>query len=560
MQNSTYKMPILLALIGIGFILRFLRLEVLPPWTDECATMVFSLGNTFRDIPLNQVIDSQQLLQPLIPVANSGIIAVAERLLSESTHPPVYFAISHLWMKLFPTFDGFASVFGARSLSAALGVLSIPGIYYLGYFAFSSQTIGLMAGAMMAISPLMVFLGREARHYTLAMLLVMASLAFLLRTVKLIQDNKTLPLWICFTWAGINTLGVATHFFFVLTLAAEAYILFRYIWHFQTNLLIQWRRLLVIAAGTLVGCLIWLPWLPIIYGSEPTTWVTSGNPLSSWLEPLGRSLLWLISILLLLPSAITIKIPIWIVIISSTVTLGFLAWVLPSLIYGFKSLLKNPSTSMATKILSEYIIISLVIFLLLTYILGLDLTLAPRFQFVYAPAIILLLGACVDGIRLSQKKYRNLKVKSILLMAIIGGLTTVWNVGYLQNIRPDILTQVIQEASQNPVLIATEHKHHGQTGRMMGLAWEKKYRVNDQKYQANNNPTTKDWHFLLAHEYNQNFISILLQNLSKLTKPLDLWLVDVNGSIDLESQHCFKDQNYSSRIGEYRYKLYRCVN
>ncbi len=555
MQNSHYKIPMLLVLTGIGFILRFLRLGILPPWTDECATMVFSLGNTFRDVPLNQVINSQELLQPLIPAANSGIITVAERLLSESTHPPVYFAATHLWIKLFPTVDGLVSVFAARSLSALLGVLSIPGMYYLGCLTFSSQTIGLMAGGMMAISPLMVFLGREARHYTLAMLFVMASLAFLLKTVKVIQEKKTLPLWICFTWVGINTLGVATHFFFVLTLAAEAYILLRYIWRFQINaFVLQWRLLLVLV-GTLAGCLIWLPWLPIIYGSEPTTWVTGGNPWSSWLEPLGRSLLWLMSILLLLPSAITIKIPIWIVIISFTVTISFLAWVLPSLIYGFKSLLKNPSTSIPAQILSEYIIVSLIIFLLLTYILGLDLTLAARFQFVYAPAIILLLGASIDAIRESKAKYSSLKVKSILLMAMIGGFITVWNLGYLQNIRPDILTQAIQQGSQNPVLIATEHKHHGQTGRMMGLAWQQKYEAD-----KNNNSTTKDWHFLLAHESKQNLTSVLLQNLSKLPKPLDLWLVDVSSSIDLESQQCFKDQNYSSRIGEYRYKLYRCVN
>ena len=48
----------------IGGILRFTNLGAKSPWTDEFATMVFSLGNDFRSVPLNQLISLDTLLQP----------------------------------------------------------------------------------------------------------------------------------------------------------------------------------------------------------------------------------------------------------------------------------------------------------------------------------------------------------------------------------------------------------------------------------------------------------------------------------------------------------------
>ncbi|MEY3827530.1 MAG: hypothetical protein RLZZ148_2350, partial [Cyanobacteriota bacterium] len=47
--------------ILLGGILRFLNLGNKPIWTDEVATMVFSLGNDYESIPLNQVISLEQL-------------------------------------------------------------------------------------------------------------------------------------------------------------------------------------------------------------------------------------------------------------------------------------------------------------------------------------------------------------------------------------------------------------------------------------------------------------------------------------------------------------------
>jgi len=57
-------------------------------------------------------------------------------------------------------------------------------------------------------------------------------------------------------------------------------------------------------------------------------------------------------------------------------------------------------------------------------------------------------------------------------MGCIGGLTVVSNLGYQRLIALISLVPIIQKVSQVPVLIATAHKTHEQTGEIMGLALE----------------------------------------------------------------------------------------
>ncbi|NEO99332.1 MAG: hypothetical protein F6K58_11745 [Symploca sp. SIO2E9] len=398
--RSTHLLLFLIWLF-LGTILRLSNLASLPPWTDEFATMVFSLGNSFRNVPLNQLIDSDILLQPLQTLPKAGISAVVDHLFTESTHPPVYFALAHLWMKLFPSEAGLVSISAARSLSTVFGIVSIPAVFGLSYLAFRSLLISQLAAAMMAVSPFGVFLAQEARHYTLAVLLVIASLCCLVKAVKNIYRQKTLPISVGLIWVAVNCLGIATHYFFVLTLGAQALVLLGQAWR-QTaqdlKALLQphWQRIYAVVVGTSIGCLVWLPALQAIHGSVPTNWIYDGNPRIDWLAPIGRFLLWAISSWLMLPSAVT-TIPLAVVIISGIVSLLFLLWTLPSLSSGLKYQQQNPDTGLATQILVEYLLGAIALFGVFTYGLAMDLTLAPRFQFVYFPALIVLLGAALAG-------------------------------------------------------------------------------------------------------------------------------------------------------------------
>ncbi|WP_235181632.1 glycosyltransferase family 39 protein [Chlorogloeopsis fritschii] len=162
-QYPRWLNPFLLLIwlvIAIG--LRLINLTAKPPWTDEFSTLVFSLGNSFLPVPLNQPITIDVLLQPLQPQPTASIRDVLAHLFSESNHPPLYFVLTHLWMKLFPTQAGLVSLWGARSLAAIFGALSIPAIYALSWVAFRSRLISHLAAAMMAVSPYGIFFGTRS--------------------------------------------------------------------------------------------------------------------------------------------------------------------------------------------------------------------------------------------------------------------------------------------------------------------------------------------------------------------------------------------------------------
>ncbi|MEO0967014.1 MAG: hypothetical protein AAFX80_01440 [Cyanobacteria bacterium J06639_18] len=571
-MNKRIHLLLLLAWIIIGSCLRFIGLEKLPPWTDECATIVFSLGNTFSHVPLNQIINADILLQPLQVISNTEISNVTERLFDESTHPPVYFILNHLWMKIFSPPGELASIFAARSLSAILGIISIPAMFGFGYIVFRSALVGHIGAALMAVSPYNIFLAREARHYTLVILLLIASLSCFMKAIEVIRNHQRLPIWVGLAWVIVNALGIATHFFFSLALCVQACVLLLHIAKQVKNnkwvsIRLSWLRILGVAFGTFSASVVWLPVLTKIRGNELTTWVSDGSP--HFIEPIWRLFLWITSIFFLLPSAISI-VPIWIIIISGTSTLLFLGWVIYSIRCTLQAQKLNLLSAVMSNALKEYIIGAILLFLGFSYLLGIDLTLAPRFQFIYTPAVILLFAAALaicwqQGEKFHSQNHKfflatnkRLIVGLIAFMSLLGGVTVVGNIGYLQHHRPDILAPIIYKASQSPTIIATSHKHHGQTGRMMGLALEFK-RLSGDEFSSN------DWQFFLVHKdfqtdsYSEG-MEILNKQLAQVPRPLDLWLVNFRTKMDLESQNCFLDPKYNSYAGEYKYKLYRCAS
>ncbi|WP_293063851.1 glycosyltransferase family 39 protein [Moorena sp. SIO4A5] len=696
---------LLLLWITIGALLRFAGLGVLPPWTDECATTVFSLGNSFYSLPLNQFMGVETLLSPLKPSPEGGISNVIHYLLTESTHPPVYFALTHLWLKLFRLEDGMVSIWAVRSLSALLGVISIPAIFCLGRLAFRSLLVGHIAAAMMAVSPFGIFLAQQARHYTLAILLVIASLGCLVKAVELIDRGERLPSWLGLGWVGVNSLGIATHYFFILTLGAEAIALLGQAWREtqQDRLAFikpYWWRIYGVAMGSLAGCLVWIPALQAIHDSPPTQWIYSQNAIARWIEPIGRFLLWLFSMVLLLPSSFY-DLSLEIIIVSGIVTLILVIWIVSHLRYGLKLQQLDHHNRFAFTILREYVLAAIGLCLVLTWGFGIDLSTAPRFHFVYFPAVILLVAASLGGcwnqivgnreqgignreqgagsreqgtgsrnpLDQGGKEYRSLNqertelgspltplnkggkdlnkggkeegvgsreqgagsreqgngtksdvpdrddkgytansapltpqfwgeladaslfdrwgfrglaakgsevnssekgyksyfgrriVVAVWLIGLLGGLVTVSNLGYLQNERPDLLVSIVKEASEAPVAIATTYKHHGQTGRMMGLAWGLKGMVVANG--SNDNSRDFPQFFLVDRDRNsssyEDSVQQLQQQLKELPRPLDLWLVNFRTKVDLDSQQCFREKRSRKWAGQYSYKLYRCV-
>ena len=565
----------LLVWTAIAAMLRFANLDNKPLWTDEFSTLVFSLGNSFQGVPLDQSIPLEVLLEPLKPHPDATVTAAIARLLTESNHPPIYFALAHWWMQMFAPIQGYISVWAARSLAAFLGVISVPAIYVLGCLAFRSRLVGQLAAAMMAVSPYSIYLAQEARHYTLAILLVIASLSCLIIAVRHIKKEKYLPIWLGLIWILFNNIGIATHYFFALTLCAEAIVLIAIVLIKLKGDKNQGKKIhlasvfnfsfLLPILGTIAGGLAWLPiFTSSRYGSELTQWIQSSDRVGfAWISPIFQALAGWITMVSLLPVESS-SIPV--VIISGLGMVMFFIWAIPVFIRGMKICYSLPENRLAIIVLGGFILSAIALFFSFTYFLGIDLTRGARYNFVYFPAAIVLLGAILAfTINKSTVKsqFFNLPVIKtsgkkavilILLMGLFSSITVVVNLGYQKYYKPELLAKIMQEISHVPVLIATTHNTHVQTGEIMGIAWEWK---RDKKV----NITPNSPLFLLAHQpqTSPDIAEITLQKtLDQLPKPLDLWLVNFHTKVNLTAENCVIDSRDFPSVDGYNYQLYHC--
>jgi uncharacterized membrane protein len=571
--------------LALGAGLRFVNLDLKSVRADEFSTIVFSLGNSFRTVPLNQIISSEVLLSLLQPEPQVGARSVVQNLLTESNHPPLYFVLTHYWLKLFPIQEGQTLIWAARSLSACLGILSIPMVFGLSWLAYRSFLVAQLAAALMALSPFGVFLAQEARHYTLAILFVIASLGFLVLAIQALEQCRRLPTWMVLAWVLVNGLGIASHYFFAIALIAELLVLFpvsiRQVLRsptvmagkggWQILLRPHWRSLYGVAAGTLATGLLWVPFWNNIEDSPLTQWLFRSDSIGlAWVDSLLQVLATWITMLVLLPVE-GVALPI--ALLSGLILLIFLLWSWPIFRQGLGVNLQQPPTRSVTQVLLNFSGAAIALFFGFRYLLGIDLLSVPRYSFVYFAAIIVLLGASLagywstfeqsgQGVRRDPPILVSLQGKKavglILGMVAMGGLVVNLNLGYYKNQQPKLLAPLIQRLSQSPVLIATAHEVHSEIRSMMGLAWELKHAPLPSELGEPRLPR-----FLLIHPEpgSQAADQVLAQALTSLSRPLDLWLVNISMPAPrLKAQGCSAalDARAKGRVNGYEYQLYRC--
>jgi hypothetical protein len=172
-----------LALCVAGAAIRFATLGEQSFWLDEAVTgrlMRLGFGGMLRAIPR-----------------------------SEST-PPLYYILAWFWTRAF----GVSEV-GLRSLSALLGTLTIPLVYAAAARLFDRRA-GIVAAALAAFAPLLIWYSQEARSYALLVALCAAGLwAF---AAALEDGAGRRSLWL---WALAGALALATHYFAVFVVGPE---------------------------------------------------------------------------------------------------------------------------------------------------------------------------------------------------------------------------------------------------------------------------------------------------------------------------------------------------
>jgi hypothetical protein len=133
---------------------------------------------------------------------------------SESA-PPLYYALAWVWTQLWGTGE-----WGLRSLSALAGVATVP-VAYLLALELRGRRAGLLAAALVAVNPMLLWYSQEARAYALFALLCAVSLLYCVRALRGGRRRDFV------LWGVVSGLALATHYFAVFPLAAEAVWLLR---------------------------------------------------------------------------------------------------------------------------------------------------------------------------------------------------------------------------------------------------------------------------------------------------------------------------------------------
>jgi mannosyltransferase len=133
---------------------------------------------------------------------------------SESA-PPLYYAIAWLWTQVTGTGE-----VGLRSVSALAGIATVPVAFLLGA-ELSSRRAGIMAAALVAVNPMLVWYSQEARGYALFVLLSAVSLLYFVRALDHGRRRDSVG------WGIASALALATHYFAAFPIAAEALWLLR---------------------------------------------------------------------------------------------------------------------------------------------------------------------------------------------------------------------------------------------------------------------------------------------------------------------------------------------
>jgi uncharacterized membrane protein len=557
---------LLLIWIILGLGLRFTNLAEKSASSTEISTLGFSLGNGFLGVPLNQLISLDTLLSPLQFTSNTNPTDVINRLMGESNHPPLYFILTHFWLQLFSQPGEIVSLEIGRSLSAILGTIAIPAIFCLGRLAFHSRSIAHISAALMTVSPYAIYLSQEARHYTLTILWLIASLGCLVIAAKSIYQQKLLPAWVCCSWIIVNGLGMATHYFFSLVLCAEGLVIgglwLRDIYLGQKKSLDKnnpftfvlrgyWWRIYGVAIGTAMACLVWLPVLLHIPNTDLAQWngeLETSYELAEIWQPLTRFLAWWVTMVFLLPVE---GVNTGVIIVSAIIVLGVLLWVTPAIIRGFRYSLNLKYSRLPLQVLAGFIVSSILIFIIIIYGLGKDLSLAARYHFVYFPAILTVLGVCLAPLWTQNIKFFGKKtVIVILLLGFLGSLTVIYNYGYQKSRRSDLLVNSIQNYSENLNVIAMTYNTHAELRALIGLGVD---------LQRQGPTIAQKSKFLLIQE-NTNIpaITTLKNQLNIIQQPLELWAVNLKVERDkIESLNCDRDEE-KPKINGYRIRLYHC--
>jgi uncharacterized membrane protein len=484
----------IVGIVAIAIAFRFWNLGEKALWLDEWLTLFIVNGYSSADLPLDRLLSFGDLAQILQPHAGGSVTQTLAVLNGESTHPPLFFILQYYWLH-WPLQWGLISLdrlpIALRTLPAYLGIVQTLLIFWVGRLAFSPR-VGLLAAALSATSPLAIYLSQEARQYTLAMVCFSLALAGLLTVVKRWQYGDLRARKAVVLWIAANTLGLYSHYLFTLAFSAQGVAIA--LWLGRTQ---QWRKrrrcFTAILPGLSLPLLFFTPWIwRLIHqvNRSETEWATPfSTHWSDGLAPIGQTLVALLSAFAALPlegQPLIILVPLAVITLLFGLVLAVTTW------QGWRRLQVVASISPESARLQErrmmVATITLVILIQMFaafYLLGKNLTIAPRYHAIYYPSLCLLVAIGLGGHSAYRPQlakafkrlpafgthWRRTLILGVILMGVIGSVCVTQNWAFQKGYTPREIAADIQP-DDRPTLTIAAYNNLQEVALNWSILWE----------------------------------------------------------------------------------------
>jgi 4-amino-4-deoxy-L-arabinose transferase-like glycosyltransferase len=218
MPGGRRELWVLALIVAAGAAIRFATLDLQSFRHDEAVTA----GRVLRD----------------------GLGGTIDQVSASESSPPLYYLLAWAWSKAF----GVGEV-GLRALSALLGTAAIA-VAYLAVASLVSRRAGLIAAALFAFNPILVWYSQDARPYAPLILFSCLSFLFFVRVMRDGEHGAGKHLgqgWDLFWWAVSSALALASHYFALFLIIPEGAIL---LWRVADRRAVAAAAAGVAAAGT----------------------------------------------------------------------------------------------------------------------------------------------------------------------------------------------------------------------------------------------------------------------------------------------------------------------
>ncbi len=236
-------------IIAFGVFVRFDHVERRVFWDDEVIATIHIVGVTEAELVARAgawrtMGELRAALHPTAPLRSPEATIAALRS-EDPQHPPAFYLLARLWAGLFGD-----SRTALRLLSAVIGLVALPCVFWLCMELFASPVAAWSGVALLAISPVAVVYSQEVREYGLWIVAILVTSALFVRAVR----RGTTALWIAYAVALAASLYIFPASAFVgLAHAATAF------FAPATS-----RTRLVALAAIVVGGLLFAPWLAVM--------------------------------------------------------------------------------------------------------------------------------------------------------------------------------------------------------------------------------------------------------------------------------------------------------